>query len=213
MFTGIIEELGTIERIDRSSEPAVFTVKADRILKGLKRGDSVSVNGACLTVIAAGKNDFSVEAIRETLKKTNLGELKEGGKVNLEGALLSGGRISGHFVTGHVDGTGTIKSKKEEKGEILLEIKAYGDILDGIVLKGSVAIDGVSLTVAALDDVSFSVYIIPHTARATTLGSKKAGDKVNLETDMLGKYAAKYAGRGRRPSNITEKFLKEKGFI
>lgn len=212
MFTGIIEELGTVERIDRSSEPAVFTVKADRILKGLKKGDSVSVNGACLTVIAAGKDKFSVEAIRETLKKTSLGDLKEGEKVNLEGALVSGGKVSGHFVTGHVDGTGIIKSKKECKGEILLEIKAAGDILDGIVLKGSVAVDGVSLTVAELNNGSFSVYIIPHTARATTLGSRKAGDKVNLETDMLGKYAAKYSGR-EKPSNITEEFLKDKGFI
>ncbi|MDD4879864.1 MAG: riboflavin synthase [Candidatus Omnitrophica bacterium] len=212
MFTGIIEELGVVEKVNRSSEPAVFTIKAGKILEGLKKGDSVSVNGACLTVIAAGKNSFSVEAIRETLKKTCLGDLKEGEKVNLEGALLSGGKVSGHFVTGHVDGAGIIKSKKEEKGEILLEIKAAKDILDGIVLKGSVAVDGVSLTVAALDGDSFSVYIIPHTARATTLGSRKAGDKVNLETDMLGKYAAKYSGR-EKPSNITEKFLKDKGFI
>ena len=212
MFTGIIEELGIAEKIDGSREPAVFTVKADKILKGLKKGDSVSVNGACLTVVGTGKDNFSVEAIRETLKKTGLGDLKEGEKVNLEGALLNGGKISGHFVTGHVDGIGTIKAKKKEKGEILLEIKAAEDILDGIVLKGSVAVDGVSLTVAALNDSSFFVYIIPHTARATTLGFRKAGDKVNLETDMLGKYATKYGARAK-PSNITEKFLKEKGFI
>ncbi|MDD5072504.1 MAG: riboflavin synthase [Candidatus Omnitrophica bacterium] len=212
MFTGIIEELGVVEKIDRSSEPSVFTVKAGKVLEGLKKGDSVSVNGACLTVVATGKGNFSVEAIRETLKNTCLGDLKKGEKVNLEGALVSGGKVSGHFVTGHVDGTGIIKSKKEGKGEILLEIKAAGDILDGIVLKGSVAVDGVSLTVAELNDGSFSVYVIPHTARATTLGSRKAGDKVNLETDMLGKYAAKYPGR-EKPSNITEEFLKDKGFI
>ena len=212
MFTGIIEEPGIREKVDRSREPAVFTFKADKILKGLKKGDSVSVNGACLTVIGAGKDNFSVEAIRETLKKTCLGDLREGEKVNLEGALVSGGKVSGHFVTGHVDGTGIIKSIKEGRGEILLEIKAAEEILDGIVLKGSVAVDGVSLTVAALDDGSFSVYVIPHTARATTLGSRKVGDKVNLETDILGKYAAKYGARSK-PSNITKEFLREKGFI
>lgn len=214
MFTGIVEELGIVEKISRSGGPAVFTVRplGRNILDGLKKGDSVSINGVCLTVIGTSKGNFSVEAIRETLNKTNLGELKEGEKVNLEGALVSGGKVSGHFVTGHVDGVGTLKSRSEEKGELLLEIKSQGDILEGIVPKGSVAVDGVSLTVARLKEDSFSVYIIPHTARATTLGARKAGDKVNLETDMLGKYAAKYAGR-QKTSKITEEFLRDKGFI
>lgn len=214
MFTGIIEELGVVEKISRSSGPAVFTVKTlgAEILCGLKRGDSVSINGVCLTVVKIGRENFSVEAIRETLNRTNLGSVKEGEKVNLEGALVSGGKVSGHFVTGHVDGIGTIKIRKEEKGESLLEIKASEDILDGIVLKGSVAVDGVSLTVAGVKDNSFSVYLIPHTAQVTTLGAKKTGDKVNLETDMLGKYAAKYSGC-QKTSKITERFLKDKGFI
>ena len=214
MFTGIIEELGVVEKINRSSEPALFTVKAldVKILGGLKRGDSVSINGVCLTVVRISGEDFSVEAIRETLERSNLGSIKEGEKVNLEGALVSGGKVNGHFVTGHVDGAGTIKTKKEEKGELLLEIKASEDILDGIVLKGSVSVDGVSLTVAGVKDDSFSVYIIPHTAQVTTLGAKKTGDKVNLETDMLGKYVAKYSGR-QKTLKITEKFLKDKGFI
>ena len=214
MFTGIIEELGVIEKIDGSGGPAVFSIRplGANILKGLKKGDSVSINGVCLTVINTGRESFSVEAIRETLERTDLGSMKEGEKVNLEGALVSGGKVSGHFVTGHVDGVGAIKAKREEKGELLLEVKASEDILDGIVLKGSVAVDGVSLTVAGVNDDSFSVYIIPHTARQTTLGAKKAGDNVNLETDMLGKYAAKYSGRGKA-SKITEKFLKDKGFI
>jgi len=214
MFTGIVEELGVIEKINRSSGPAVFTVRAlgAEILVGLKRGDSVSVSGVCLTVVGIGREDFSVEAIRETLDRTNLGSIKEGEKVNLEGALISGGKVSGHFVTGHVDGSGTIKSRKEEKGESLIEIKASEDILYGIVLKGSVAVDGVSLTVAGVKDDSFSVYLIPHTAQVTTLGAKKTGDKVNLETDMLGKYVAKYSGR-QKTSKITEGFLKDKGFL
>lgn len=214
MFTGIVEEQGVVEKISRSGGPAVFTVRplGSNILDGLKKGDSVSINGACLTVIATGRGNFSVEAIRETLNGTNLGELKEAEKVNLESALVSGGKVSGHFVTGHVDGVGTIKNKKEEKGESLLEIKASEDILDGIVLKGSVAVDGVSLTISGVKDDSFYVYMIPHTARVTTLGAKKAGDKVNLETDMLGKYVAKYSGR-QKTSKITEGFLKDKGFI
>lgn len=214
MFTGIIEELGIVDKINRSSEPALFIIKAlgAGILEGLKRGDSVSVNGACLTVVSIGKENFSVEAIRETLERSNLGNIKEGEKVNLEGALVSGGKVSGHFVTGHVDGVGTIKAKKEGTGEILLEIKAAEDILDGVVLKGSVAVDGISLTVSGVKDDSFFVYVIPHTARATTLGAKKTGDKVNLETDMLGKYVAKYSGR-QKTSKITEGFLKDKGFI
>lgn len=214
MFTGIVEELGVVEKINRSSEPAVFTVKSlgAKITEGLKRGDSISVNGVCLTVVRTGGEGFSVEAIRETLERTNLGSIKEGEKVNLEGALVSGGKVSGHFVTGHVDGIGTIKTKKEEKGELLLEIKASEDILDGIVLKGSISVDGVSLTVAGVKDDSFSVFLIPHTAQVTTLGAKKTSDKVNLETDMLGKYISKYSGR-QKMSKITEKFLKDKGFI
>lgn len=212
MFTGIIEELGVIQNIDRSREPVVFTVRAGKILDGLKKGDSVSVNGACLTVIDVKPGSFSIEAMRETLDKTTLGELRTGSKVNLEGALVSGGKVSGHFVTGHVDGTGTIKSRKEEKGETLFEIKAGDNILDGIVLKGSVAVDGISLTVAGVTRESFSVYIIPHTAKVTTLGWKRAGERVNIETDMPGKYIAKYSGR-QKPSKIDEEFLKEKGFI
>ncbi|MDO8525042.1 MAG: riboflavin synthase [Candidatus Omnitrophota bacterium] len=214
MFTGIVEKLGAVEKINRSSEPVVFTVKplGAKIIEGLKIGDSVSVNGVCLTVVRIGGEGFSVEAIRETLERTNLGSLREGEKVNLEGALVSGGKVSGHFVTGHVDGIGTIKTRKEEKGELLLEIKASEDILDGIVLKGSISVDGVSLTVSGVKDDSFSVCLIPHTAQATTLGARKAGDKVNLETDMLGKYISKYSGR-QKTSKITEKFLKDKGFI
>lgn len=214
MFTGIVEELGVVEKINRSSEPAVFTVKSlgAKITEGLKIGDSVSVNGVCLTVVRTVGKSFSAEAIHETLERTDLGSIKEGEKVNLEGALVSGDKISGHFVTGHVDGVGIIKTRKEEKGESLLEIKTSEDILDGIVLKGSISVDGVSLTVAGISNDLFSVYIIPHTAQVTTLGTKKAGDKVNLETDMLGKYISKYSSR-QKASKITEKFLKDKGFI
>jgi len=212
MFTGIIEELGVIEKFDRSREPAMISIKAAKIPVGLKKGDSVSVNGVCLTVISASKNNFSVEAIGETLKKTNLLELKSGDKVNLEGALISSGKVSGHFVTGHIDGIGRIKSKRESRGEILFEVEADKDIIKGIVKKGSVAVDGISLTVAEVTDSSFSFYVIPHTANATILSSKGTGDKVNLETDILGKYATRHSS-SEKSSEITEAYLKEKGFV
>jgi riboflavin synthase len=212
MFTGIIEELGVVGKIEKSREPRLFSIKAKIITEDLKKGDSVSVNGACLTVTDIDKDSFLVEAIEETLKRTNLGDLKPADQVNLEGALKAGAKISGHFVTGHIDGTGTILSKKENKGAILIEVSAGKDLLDGIIQKGSIAVDGISLTIAEIDQSSFLVYIIPHTARVTTLGFKKAGDKVNLETDMLGKFVRKFLGRDKS-FNITEEFLRDKGFI
>lgn len=212
MFTGIIEELGVINRIEKSRDPRLFTIKSKKITVDLKKGDSVSVNGACLTVIDVKKDAFSVEVIEETLKRTTLDDLRPGDKVNLEGALKAGAKISGHFMTGHVDGTGTIFSKKEESGAVLIEVAAEKDLLDGIVQKGSIAVDGISLTIAEIKPSSFTVYIIPHTAKMTTLGFKKAGDKVNLEVDMLGKFVQKFLQRDK-PSDITEEFLREKGFI
>lgn len=207
MFTGIIEELGTIERIERACEPLLVTIKAGKVAAGLKAGDSVSVDGVCLTVVKASAGAFSAEAVDETLKRTTLGMRKPGDPVNLEGALTAGSKISGHFVTGHIDGTGEIGSIKERKGQMTVEIKAGKGLLMGIVPKGSVAVDGISLTVGSVTDVSFSVYIIPHTARITTMAGKKAGDRVNIETDILGKYISK-----EEPSGITAEFLKKKGF-
>ena len=212
MFTGIIEELGVVGKIETSREPRLFSIKAKMIAEDLKKGDSVSVNGACLTVVDVKKGSFSVEAIEETLKRTSLGDLRPADKVNLEGALKAGAKISGHFMTGHVDGAGTILSKKEDKGAVLIEVAAEKDLLDGIVQKGSIAVDGISLTIVEIKQSSFSVYMIPHTAQVTTLGFKKTGDKVNLEIDMLGKFVRKFLDRDK-PSNITEEFLREKGFI
>lgn len=212
MFTGIIEELGVIDKTEKSRDPRLFSINAKKITADLKKGDSVSVNGACLTVVDVIKDRFAVEVIEETLKRTNLGDLRPADKVNLEGALKAGAKISGHFMTGHVDGIGTILSKKEGKGAISIEVAADEDLLDGIVQKGSIAVDGVSLTIAEIKQSSFSVYIIPHTAQVTTLGFKKTGDKVNLEIDMLGKFVRKFLRRDK-PSNITEEFLREKGFI
>ncbi|MFA5164373.1 MAG: riboflavin synthase [Candidatus Omnitrophota bacterium] len=208
MFTGIIEEKGTVERFEKSREPSLITIKAAKTAAGLKTGDSVSVDGVCLTVVKAGEGAFSAEAVEETLRRTTLILRRPGDAVNLEGALTAGSKISGHFVTGHIDGTGEIGSVRESKGQKTVEIKAEKDLLKGIVPKGSIAVDGISLTVGDVKEGSFSVYIIPHTAGMTTLASKKAGDKVNLETDILGKYVNKNGLSG-----ITMEFLREKGFI
>jgi riboflavin synthase len=208
MFTGIIEETGTVEKFERSREPSLITIKADRISAGLKAGDSVSVDGVCLTVVKASGGVFSAEAVEETLKRTTLGLRRPGDAVNLEGALKAGSKVSGHFVTGHIDGTGEIGSARENKGQKTVEIKAGKDLMKGIVPKGSIAVDGISLTVGEVKESSFLVYIIPHTAGMTTLSSKKAGDKVNLETDILGKYINKSSSSG-----ITMEFLREKGFV
>lgn len=215
MFTGIIEELGTIEKFERSREPSLITIRAEKASRGLKAGDSISVDGACLTVVRVNAGLFSAEAVNETIGRTTLGLRKPGDRVNIEGALIAGSKVSGHFVTGHVDGTGRIGSISEAKGQITVEIKAGREILGGIVAKGSVAVDGISLTVGDVKPGSFSVYIIPHTARMTTIGIKNAGDLVNLETDMLGKYVGRHSDRDGKdgPSRITPEFLKEKGFI
>lgn len=208
MFTGIIEETGIIEKFEKSREPSMITIKAARTTPSLKAGDSVSVDGVCLTVVKAVGGIFSAEAVEETLKKTTLSLRKPGDAVNLEGALTAGSKISGHFVTGHIDGTGEIVSSRERKGQMTVEIKAGKGLLKGVVPKGSIAVDGISLTVGEVNECSFSVYIIPHTAGMTTLASKKPGDKVNLETDILGKYINKC-----EPAGITMEFLWEKGFI
>ncbi|MDD5738075.1 MAG: riboflavin synthase [Candidatus Omnitrophica bacterium] len=208
MFTGIIEETGTVEKFEKSREPSLITIKAAGTAGGLKAGDSVSVDGVCLTVVKAGGGAFSAEAVEETLKRTTLNIRRPGDAVNLEGALKAGSKISGHFVTGHIDGTGEIVSATERKGQMAVEIRTGKDLMKGVVPKGSIAVDGISLTVGEVKESSFSVYIIPHTAGMTTLASKKAGDKVNLETDILGKYINKSESAG-----ITMEFLREKGFI
>jgi len=215
MFTGIIEELGTIEKFERSREPSLITIRAEKASRGLKTGDSVSVDGACLTVVRVNGRLFSAEAVKETIGRTTLGLRKPGDRVNIEGALIAGSKVSGHFVTGHVDGTGQIGSISEDNGQIAVEIKAGKDILDGIVAKGSVAVDGISLTVGDIKPDSFSVYIIPYTAKMTTIGMRKAGDRVNIETDVLGKYIGRHSdGDGKeKASRITPEFLKEKGFV
>ena len=214
MFTGIVEELGTVKKIKKGANSAVFTIRAEKILDDLKTGDSVAVNGICLTVTACLEDGFTADVMHETLRRTNLGELKSGSKVNLERAMAANGRFGGHIVAGHVDGTGQITEKKRDDNAVWIRVEAPPEVLRYVVEKGSVTIDGISLTVAAVTAHDFSVSVIPHTAEVTTLGSKKEGDIVNLETDIIGKYVEKllHPQEEKKESHITREFLENCGF-
>ena len=187
MFTGIVEELGEVSNIARRSNASLLTIKADKIIAGTNLGDSISVNGACLTVIKKEPQMISFEAIPETLTTTNLGHLRISDKVNLERSLRIGDRLSGHFVTGHVDCIGIIRKKLWLSGNLCFEIAVPAGFTGPVIPKGSVAVDGISLTITGKKSNSFSVYIIPHTLKNTTLGFKGPSDKVNVEFDILAK--------------------------
>ena len=214
MFTGIIEEVGEIQSIKKGANSAVITIKASTVLGDLHLGDSVALNGVCLTAVSIGKNNYSVDVMHETLRRTNLGELKSGSKVNLERAMAANGRFGGHIVAGHVDGTGQITEKKRDDNAVWIRVEAPPEVRRYVVEKGSVTIDGISLTVAAVTAHDFSVSVIPHTAEVTTLGSKKEGDIVNLETDIIGKYVEKllHPQEEKKESHITREFLENCGF-
>lgn len=213
MFTGIIEELGTIKGIKRGGEWCVLTIGASAILQDVQLGDSIAVNGICLTVTSFASDHFTVDVMPETLDKTSLSSLQIGSLVNLERAMRAGGRFGGHFVSGHVDGTGTIHSKKKWGNAILIEIKAPEDLLYYMIPKGSITIDGISLTIVDVKMDRFSISIIPHTLEMTILQYKGSGDIVNLECDMIGKYIEKYVSARKGNSKITPDFLAEHGFM
>ncbi len=227
MFTGLVEELGEILSRQHSSNGAVLSIKGELVYSGLKLGDSVAVNGVCLTVSRLGPPGvFYMDVMPETLRRTNLHELQRGSKVNLERALRAGDRMGGHFVSGHIDGTGEILAQQREGNALVFRIGAPPRLLRYLVEKGSVAVDGISLTVVTVEKDFFSVSLIPHTAALTTLGYKRAGDRVNLEVDMLAKYLEKlllafFPGRrleekrseGDSGEGITLSMLQEKGFI
>jgi riboflavin synthase len=218
MFTGIIEEIGTMANIQQTGEAFVLTIHAKKVLEGVQLGDSIAVNGVCLTVTSFSENRFTVDVMPETVKATGLRILKRGSKVNLERAMAAGGRFGGHFVSGHVDGTGVILSKKPVENAVYYEIEAGKELLDLIILKGSVTVDGTSLTVFGKTDNSFIISLIPHTMAETILGSKGSGEIVNLECDMIGKYVGHFL-KGltdtvpqKEKSSITLQFLEENGF-
>ena len=214
MFTGIIEEIGKVERIQKDTCNCKLSIKASKILEDIHLGDSIAVNGICLTVTCFTRQSFIVDVMNETWNRTALNLLKHGSLVNLERAMHMNGRLGGHIVTGHIDGTGRISSVRRDKNAVWYQINTQREILNLIVEKGSVAIDGISLTVAKTDSQSFSVSIIPHTAGATTLSLRKAGDVVNLENDIVGKYIEKFITfeKEKPKSGITKEFLLKNGF-
>jgi len=215
MFTGIIEELGTVQRLDRGSNSCQIAIQAKKVLEDVKLGDSIAINGVCLTVTSFDKEQFTADMMAETLAKTNLKDLGSGHRINLERASRLGDRMGGHLVQGHVDAVGTIVEQQKVDIAMVLRIKAPVEILRYLVAKGSVAIDGISLTVVAVLADSFTISIIPHTAKMTTLGFKKTGDTVNLEADIIGRYVEKLLKRseGKNKSVLSPEFLAEHGFL
>lgn len=191
MFTGIIEEIGTIESILLKGESGSLKIKAKSILGDVKIGDSIAVNGVCLTATSVSPKGFTADVMAETIRRSSLGNLKTGSHVNLERAMAANGRFGGHIVSGHIDGTGVVNDISKDGNAVWYSISADKNILKYIVEKGSIAIDGISLTVAYVDDEVFKVSIIPHTSSNTILSEKKKGDIVNLENDIVGKYVDK----------------------
>ncbi|QZY55427.1 riboflavin synthase [Crassaminicella profunda] len=216
MFTGLVEEIGMIQSVSKNTKSAKIVINAEKVLEGVALGDSIATNGVCLTVTDFTTHTFSVDVMAETMRRSNLKNLVPGNKVNLERALKLGDRLGGHLVSGHIDGTGILKDFKKEDNAIWVSIAAPSTILKYIIQKGSITIDGISLTVAYVDDTLFKVSIIPHTKDVTTLLSKNIGTLVNLECDMIGKYVEKllsFKSESIEKSNIDMNFLSEHGFV
>ena len=214
MFTGLIEEIGFMDKITSQNSGGQLVIHAKAIQEGTKLGDSIAVNGVCLTVTNLTKTTFTADVMPETLKRSNLGLLQKGSPVHLERAMSANGRFGGHMVSGHIDGTGVITTKKQEGNAIRLYIATDAALLRQIIEKGSIAIDGVSLTVISVDQEQFSVGIIPHTSTQTILLDKKIGDKVNLETDVIAKYIQRFLENSheKKEKPLTLEFLRENGF-
>ena len=215
MFTGLVEEKGKIRYIQLGGESGVLSVKAKKVLQGTKIGDSIAVDGVCLTVTSLQPDGFTADVMTETIRRSSLGSCKAGSQVNLERAMAADGRFGGHIVSGHIDGTGVVRSMVREENAVWVSIETSPQILRLIVEKGSICIDGVSLTVAKVDEASFQVSVIPHTGEETTLLEKVPGNLVNLENDVIGKYVEKLLGlnkKEKKESGITMEFLEKFGF-
>ena len=211
MFTGIIEEMGTVRRLNQSPNRCELELSASKVLEGTQIGDSIAVNGVCLTVIRLGVEHFTADVMPETLRRSNLGQLKPGSKVNLERAMAANGRFGGHIVAGHIDGTGKILAMQPEGNAVLVTISATPELLRYVVEKGSIAIDGISLTVAKVSHTDFTVSLIPHTGEETTLLKHRSGEIVNLETDIIGKYVEKLMQP--KSGGVTMELLQQNGFF
>lgn len=215
MFTGIIEEIGVVKRVQKGAHCAMMTLQGDVIFDDLGIGDSVSVNGVCLTVSGLSSHTFQADVMHETLNRSCLGKLNSGDFVNLERAMAADGRFGGHIVSGHIDGIGTITSVQRDDNAIWYTIAAEGRILRYIVEKGSIALDGISLTVASVNNTEFRISAIPHTVKSTILSHRKAGDIVNLENDLVGKYLEKFllpVQDKPQSGGITREFLAKSGY-
>lgn len=214
MFTGIIEELGTLRRSERGSVSARLYIEARVVTEDIGLGDSIAVNGVCLTVTDFGADRFVADVMAETLKRTNLGDLRPGERVNLERAMRLGDRLGGHLVSGHVDGVGAIVGREAHGIALMFRLRAPGTVMRYVIEKGSVAVDGISLTVVDFDHESFRISIIPHTAEMTTLGFKRVGEMVNLEADMIAKYVEKMLGAFRESGGkVNTDLLARHGFL
>lgn len=216
MFTGIVEEMGTIAGIQKGAKSAVLTIQAEKVFSDIHIGDSIALNGVCLTVTSFSGNTYTADVMNETLRRSSLGSLTIGSKVNLERAMAANGRFGGHIVSGHIDGTGTITKVEKDDNAIWYTIAAEESLMKYIVEKGSIAIDGISLTVAKRSDMDFAISMIPHTAKETVLSQKKPGDIVNLENDIVGKYIEqlmRYEKKEeKKESRLTKEFLLQAGF-
>ncbi len=215
MFTGIVEEIGTVERIQKGRHSAILTIRASVVLENTKLGDSIAVNGICLTVTELSGGKFMADVMHETLNRSSLAQLSSGSHVNLERAMPADGRFGGHIVAGHVDGVGTVLRMERDDTAVWYTIGAKPEIMRYIVEKGSVTVDGVSLTVAQVAAEHFAVSVIPHTQQQTVLQERAVGGLVNLETDIIGKYVEKLlqpAPEQKKKSGITKEFLYENGF-
>lgn len=215
MFTGIVEEVGTIQRVERRGNSGQIFIQADKVLQGTKIGDSIAVDGCCLTVVSVQKDGFCADVMAETFRRSALGQKSSGDRVNLERAMPADGRFGGHIVSGHIDGTGRIQEYRREGNAVWVFIAAEPEILRLIVEKGSICIDGISLTAAKVEKDRFAVSVIPHTGEETTLLKKKLKDMVNLENDLVGKYVERLMGfcrKEEKSASITMEWLNECGF-
>ncbi|RAL26498.1 riboflavin synthase [Thermoflavimicrobium daqui] len=214
MFTGLIEEVGTVKRLSHSGMTLQLTISCRKVLEGTQIGDSIAVNGVCLTVTELDDHSFSADVMPETVKRTQLHMLQASSPVNLERAIAAGQRMGGHFVQGHVDGVGTLLERKPNENAVLFRFRVAPELTHWMVEKGSIAVNGISLTLVSVDSNSFSVSIIPHTLTHTQLYFGKPGDLVNIECDMIAKYLAKWAGKETRISQpLTTEMLKNSGFM
>ncbi|MGR9048417.1 riboflavin synthase [Halobacillus faecis] len=215
MFTGIVEEIGTLKSVKNKTEALEVNISAKEIVTDVKLGDSISVNGVCLTVTDFTEQTVSFDVMPETYRATNIHELQQGDPVNLERAMAAGGRFGGHLVSGHIDGTGKIVSKKPESNAVYYEIELSEELIHYFVYKGSIAVDGTSLTVFGVDDSRVTISLIPHTMEHTVLGGKGPGDSVNIECDMIGKYVAHFlSGQNKEEpkARLSKQFLSDNGF-